>query len=272
MRPDEEQRRASEARELLPDDAVDVPLSVSSSSLRHSATASLPISETFLSLQGEGKLTGVPSYFIRTSGCNLRCAWCDTPYASWKPEGEARAVEDLVRDAAGSGAKHVVVTGGEPMISPALGELTRRLRDAGLHVTIETAGTVFQDVACDLMSLSPKLSNSTPSIGDERDPGGAWRARHEARRINLDALQRLIDAHADRQLKFVVQGASDLEEIEALLARLRGWKAEEVMLMPEGVTPASAERKAWMARACVERGWRYCGRLHLDLFGNRRGT
>ena len=143
-------------------------------------TVTLPIAETFTSIQGEGKLAGVPSYFVRMAGCNLRCTWCDTPYASWKPEGATQRVADLVAGAAASGVRHVVVTGGEPMIFSATEALTRGLRAAGMHITIETAGTISRSVACDLMSISPKLSNSTP-LNDPRDANGAWAARHEAR-------------------------------------------------------------------------------------------
>src|SRR6201991_2582258 len=106
------------------------------------------ISEIFYSVQGEGKLTGVPSVFVRTSGCNLRCSWCDTPYTSWTPEGETRTVESLVSEAVAFGARHVVVTGGEPMIAPEIVPLTRELSARGLHITVETAGTVFAPVAC----------------------------------------------------------------------------------------------------------------------------
>jgi 7-carboxy-7-deazaguanine synthase len=122
------------------------------------------------------------------------------------------------------------------------------------------------------MSISPKLSNSTPREDDPRDPGGTWHRLHESRRIDMGALQRLIDRHASRQLKFVVAEPGDLAEIESLLARLSGWAKDEVLLMPEGVTVPTAERRAWIARACVERGWRYCSRLHIELFGNTRGT
>jgi len=234
--------------------------------------AFIPIAETFYSIQGEGVLTGVPSYFIRVSGCNLRCAWCDTPYASWSPEGGPVAVGELVARARASGARHAVVTGGEPMMFPAATALTGALHEAGLHVTVETAGTVFREVHADLMSLSPKLANSTPSEGDPRDPSGLWPARHEQRRLDFAALQRLIDAYPVRQLKFVVTGPGDLAEIEAILARLTGWRAEEVLLMPEGVSPPGEELRGWVARTCLERGWRYAHRLHIELFGNRRGT
>lgn len=250
---------------------LELPL-VPTSSLRHSAAPSLLISETFTSIQGEGKLAGIPSFFIRTSGCNLRCAWCDTPYASWSPEGEPLSTTDLVEKALASCVRHVVLTGGEPMIFPQTPALCEALRAAGFHITIETAGTVFHQVACDLMSISPKLRNSTPREGDPRDPKGLWRERHEQRRLNLDALQNLLDTHPARQLKFVVAEEADLGEIDALLARLRGWKPDDVLLMPEGITLPAPERKVWMVRECIARNWRYCPRLHIELFGNTRGT
>lgn len=242
----------------------------------HAPIDRLLVSETFLSVQGEGKLTGVPSFFIRLSGCNLRCTWCDTPYASWNPTGELRTIDELVEAARSSGARHVVLTGGEPMIFAGATDLTRKLKLANLHITIETAGTVDREVACDLLSLSPKLSNSTPARDDPRDPTGAWHQRHEGRRLNIETLQSLISSHAhprhDFQLKFVVSDPSQLDEIEQLVSRLQGWEPSDVLLMPEGVTPPSPERRDWIVRACIQRGWRYCHRLHIELFGNRRGT
>lgn len=232
----------------------------------------LPISETFLSIQGEGKLTGVPSFFIRVSGCNLRCSWCDTPYASWKPEGETRSIAALVDAAVNSGVRFVVLTGGEPMMFPLIQPLNDELRRRGMHTTIETAGTIYRPLQCDLMSISPKLANSTPEPGDPRDPSGAWRERHESRRINIKSTQALMNDNGTRQLKFVVSGRQDLPEIEALLARLFDWAPDDVLLMPEGVTPPAAAFSQWLAAECIKRGWRYCRRLHIDLFGNTRGT
>src|SRR5215469_7026199 len=120
------------------------------------------ISEIFYSIQGEGKLMGMPSVFVRASGCNLRCVWCDTPYASWEPEGEDHPVAEIVEKVATYPARHVVVTGGEPMIMPDVVELCDVLKSRGYHITIETAATVFKEVKVDLVSLSPKLSNSIP--------------------------------------------------------------------------------------------------------------
>src|SRR5690348_3139656 len=104
---------------------------------------SVKIAEIFYSLQGEGSLIGVPSVFVRTSGCNLRCSWCDTPYTSWHPEGAEQSLDEILGQVAAYPARYVVVTGGEPMIAPEIVPLTERLRERGLHITIETAGTVF---------------------------------------------------------------------------------------------------------------------------------
>jgi len=236
---------------------------------------SAPISETFTSVQGEGKLAGVPSWFVRFSGCNLRCSWCDTPYASWSAESKQRDMQGLIDEAARAKAanvSHAVITGGEPMMFAQAEDLASALRNLGMHITIETAGTIFREIACDLMSISPKLSNSTPQNTDPRDKDALWQVRHEARRINLDALQKLIDAYPARQLKFVVSDSQQLGEIETLLRSLRGWKQDDVLLMPEGITVDALAKRHWVVDECVKRGWRYCARLHIELFGNVRGT
>lgn len=232
----------------------------------------LPISETFVSIQGEGKLTGTPSWFCRLSGCNLRCTWCDTPYASWSPEKTDRTIDSLVEEATGSGVKHAVLTGGEPMIFKGLVPLSNTLANAGMHITIETAGTVtLPGVSCHLLSLSPKLANSTP-INDPRDENGVWAQRHEDRRLNFESLNALIASTPDRQMKFVVSGPDDLPEIESVLAQIRGYRPHDVMLMPEGVRVPDNEAIQWVIEECLRRGWSYCPRIHIQLFGDTRGT
>jgi 7-carboxy-7-deazaguanine synthase len=223
----------------------------------------LQIAELFYSIQGEGALVGVPSVFIRTSGCNLRCAWCDTPYASWTPEGTEWPLARILDEVRAYPARHVVVTGGEPMIAPEVVPLTGRLRDLNLHITIETAGTVFQPVACDLMSISPKLSGSTPQ--------GPWAARHDALRLQPGVLLDLMARYA-YQLKFVIEKREDVEEVRALLGSL-GAGHGHVILMPEGTDRERLnERSVWLAEICKEEGFRFSPRLHVDLYGNRRGT
>jgi 7-carboxy-7-deazaguanine synthase len=226
------------------------------------------IAEVFYSVQGEGRLAGVPSAFIRTSGCNLRCWFCDTPYTSWNPEGENLSVAALLARIGAWPAKHVVLTGGEPLIAPGVEELCAELRDRGYHVTVETAATVFRPVACDLMSLSPKLANSTPWAREE----GRFAEMHESRRLRTDVIQAFIDQY-DYQLKFVVDRPDDVAEVRQLVARLDGVDPSKVLLMPQGVTHADlAERSLWVVEACKAHGYRYCPRLHIELFGNVRGT
>ena len=147
----------------------------------------LRINEAFVSLQGEGRLAGVPSTFVRVAGCNLRCAWCDSPHTSWNPTGERVELDELVR-ACAKGPRHVVLTGGEPLLFPGMIELARRLRaEGGHHVTFETAGTVApDDLECDLVSISPKLPHATPD-----DPVGG--PRHEARRWQPLVVRRLMN-------------------------------------------------------------------------------
>ena len=180
----------------------------------------MKISEIFYSIQGEGKLVGVPSVFIRASGCNLRCTWCDTPYASWDPEGDDIAVDEIERRVAGFEAKHVVVTGGEPMIMPDVVDLCASLKSSGHHITIETAATVYKPgMKLDLASLSPKLSNSTPL---DRE-GGRFAEAHERQRINVPVIQQFIDTSPEFQLKFVVSDERDMSEIDELLVQLKKW-------------------------------------------------
>lgn len=229
------------------------------------------ISEIFYSLQGEGSLAGMPSVFIRTSGCNLRCSWCDTPYASWKPEGGDRSVGEIVEQVKSFPGRHCVLTGGEPMIARGIHDLAASLRAEGFHITIETAGTIAPGgIACDLASISPKLANSTPATG-EIEP--SWIARHEAARIQPAVLREWIAAYPV-QLKFVLASAEDLVEVDRVLASVDAPVApSQILLMPEATNPATlGRREPELVGICLERGYRYCDRLHIRLFGNRRGT
>ena len=226
------------------------------------------IAELYQSVQGEGLLTGTPSIFVRTSGCNLRCWFCDTPYTSWEPEGEERSVADVLAQTLGFDCRHVVITGGEPMLFAEMIPLCRELRRRGRHITIETAGTLYLPAACDLMSVSPKLSSSGP----DPERHAHWARRHERQRLQREVLMRLM-AEYEYQLKFVVDRIDDVAEVEKMLATLPAVSADRVLLMPQGRTMEEmASRSLWLAELCHERGWALCPRRQLEWFGPVRGT
>ena len=231
----------------------------------------MKISELFFSIQGEGELTGVPSVFVRTSGCNLRCRWCDTKYASWKPEGENVTINDLLNKVCSYPARHVVISGGEPMIAKGIEEFVRLLKESGKHITIETAGTIPPNgIQCDLASLSPKLSDSTPKEGDINKE---WIDRHESKRLDYDILSEWVNSF-NFQLKFVVSKEEEIKEIQNVISRIEGEiLPEKVLLMPEGIDPDTLRsRYDLLIDLCKENGYRLCHRLHVDLFGNTPGT
>ena len=232
-----------------------------------SEVSSLSIAEIFYSVQGEGMLVGVPSVFVRFSGCNLRCKWCDTPYASWNPEGRELLLGGVLADIRRHWPSHVVVTGGEPMIAPMIGDLTRRIKEMDAHITIETAGTVYAPVTCDLMSISPKLANSTP----HRRDGGRWAAQHDRLRYQPEVLKKLMGEY-EYQLKFVVSKEEDLEEIETILKETDADRGR-VVLMAEGTTVETIyETATWLVEVCKNKRFRYSPRLHIDLWGDKRGV
>ena len=228
------------------------------------------ISEIFYSLQGEGGLSGVPSVFVRTSGCNLRCSWCDTPYASWNPEGKQMAIDEIIAEVERHPCEHVVLTGGEPMIAPQIHDLAAELKLLGYHITIETAGTIAPGgIACDLASLSPKLVNSAPDIRQH----ATWHKRHEAERWKPDVVREWIHKYP-YQLKFVISRPEDLIEIEGMLQRVDpAIPRHQVQLMPEARTlDVMRTRANWLADMCRDHGYRYAHRLHIELWGNKRGV
>jgi len=246
--------------------------------------------------QGEGKLTGTSCLFIRTSACNLRCAWvglngigspCDTPYSSHHPEKNRMEVDDIINvvvdNTKSQNIKHIVVSGGEPtMQTEALEELLEKLQNLGYHTTIETNATIFSDKICkhtDLVSMSPKLSTSTPHQANLKDTGikysEKWAEKHEKTRLNIQVMQSYITnsktENNDFQLKFVVSDNQDIIEIEEILTQLTGWEPSDVCLMPEGVDVNTLEsRTGWIAEQALKRGWRFAPRLHIMMFGKNR--
>ena len=181
------------------------------------------------------------------------------------------SMAEIVAEISSHPARHVVLTGGEPLIAAELPALAAALRAAGKHITIETAATVAPaGIACDLASLSPKLRNSTPPA---EQFGAAWSERHEALRWQPAVVAAWLAAY-DFQLKFVVATEADVAEVESLLAQLPSPPPRhKVLLMPEGTTRETlAGRTAWLTTLCRDRGYRFAPRLHIDWFGDKRGV
>lgn len=226
------------------------------------------IAEIYRSVQGEGFLTGTDSVFVRASGCNLRCWYCDTPHTSWTPEGQDLTVDEILAQCEEWDAGHVVVTGGEPMLFAEMIPLTEALAARGKHVTVETAGTLYLPVTCQLMSISPKLANSTPPV--ERD--ARWRRRHERTRNAPDVIRRLV-AEYPYQVKFVVDSPADAEEVLRYLDEFPEINRGAAMLMPQGIDVETlARHEAWLPAFCAMHGLVYCPRKHVEWFGLVRGT
>ena len=226
----------------------------------------MKVSEIFYSLQGEGFLAGVPSVFVRLAGCPLRCRWCDTKYAWNKESGQDYRIDEIVQRVRESGSKYVVVTGGEPMINSDLHQLVNELKTSEKHITIETAGIAYiQDIHCDLMSISPKLSNSIPVEPE-------LIKIHEDSRLDIAVLRELIDNYK-YQIKFVVDSQDDLQEIQQTVKKIGNVDSEKVMLMPQAVTRDELLTKSPMvAELCKSTGYVFCQRLQVLLWSNHRAT
>lgn len=245
-------------------------------------------------IQGEGKLAGTPSLFIRLATCNLRCIWqmddgsfcrCDTSYASFHPDDKkAWNVDEIVNVIKHNiGAmQHVVITGGEPLLQKkGLGALCKSIKeDLDLHITIETNGTIFSEELTkyvDLFSISPKLSNSVPSAeklkfyNEPETPSSRY--HHEVRK-NLSVLQNFVDSAKDLQLKFVVGKQSDADEIiNDFLSVLKGYNKHDIMLMPLGATQEQITKSnPIVLQMCIQNGWKYTPRIHIDIFGSKQGV
>jgi 7-carboxy-7-deazaguanine synthase len=226
------------------------------------------IAEIFRSRQGEGLLTGTESVFVRTSGCNLRCCFCDTPYTSWSPEGVDLSVEEILARVGEHDTPHVVITGGEPMLFAESIPLCHRLRRIGRHVTIETAGTLHLPVECDLMSISPKFESSAPPA--KQHPH--WHRRHERERHRPDVIRRLI-AEFEYQVKFVIDSGDDIDRVREYLAEFSEINRERVLLMPQGADQEQLEaRSIWLKPFCDAEGFTFCPRKQIEWFGPVRGT
>ena len=234
---------------------------------RMSATSSaLKISEIFESLQGEGVSTGAPCVFVRLAQCNLHCSWCDTKYTwdfeRYRYEDEVRvlSVADVAQQVNATSSRRLVLTGGEPLLQQrALQEFFARLAP-DITVEVETNGTIQPEPSAlsrvNQWNVSPKLANAG-------DP--------ESFRIKPDILAAFRDT-GRAYLKLVVGGDADYAEADALVSRL-AWPNERVLLMPQASDREQLRRASLaVAEAASARSYRFSSRLHLELWGGRRGT
>jgi len=223
------------------------------------------INEIFYSLQGEGFLAGFPSVFVRLAGCPLRCKWCDTKYAWDQKAGEDYDINDIINTVQQWPSKFIVITGGEPMINPVLPELAMELKRADKHITIETAGIAYiADLPCNLMSISPKLSNSAPVDAKAY-------AAHEDSRLDIAVLQELVDNY-EYQFKFVIDSQEDLPEIQQTIEQIGNVNPEKVMLMPQAAKRDELLAKSPMvAKMCKQTGYAFSQRLQVLLWNNQKG-
>ena len=242
-----------------------------------------PLGETYTCLQGEGKYMGIPHILIRVTGCRLRCqfsnSFCDTPYASWKPEGGQFTLNDIVKVYEDNPQiKHTMITGGGPTLYPKLlQELCIIGKKYNHIITVETEGSEFVQTVADNISLSPKLSNSTPRPGTwmpfaNREVTEADKKKHEKWRCNYDAMRQLIHSHPDYQLKPVISNLKELAEVKEL-QEILDIPNHMVWLMPEGLVEEELKkRRVWLMELCTELGYNYTERLHIIAYGDKRGV
>jgi 7-carboxy-7-deazaguanine synthase len=234
----------------------------------------MKVVETFNTLQGEGKYLGVPSYFIRTTGCNLRCSWkntdgtttiCDTPYTSFNPQkGIDYNAHDIDKMISETNSKHLVITGGEPFMQRDLPTIVKELTQK-YHITIETNGTIYQPIKGTFLSISPKTKSSYAQANEDD-------AKLHMKNNNfIDTIKGLLRDGHDYQLKFVYNQKSDLEEILQIKKAVNALD-RKIYLMPQGISDSQfKEKQQEMFNICVQYGFNYTPRMHIDIWGNKKG-
>jgi 7-carboxy-7-deazaguanine synthase len=216
------------------------------------------IAETFFSIQGEGATAGLPAIFVRLQGCSVGCAWCDTKY-SWDPTaGRAVTLDAILEEIASYPCHRVVITGGEPLESTLFVPLAAALAEEGFRIEVETSGTLPPppEAGADIQwNVSVKLGGSGVS---------------EARRVNPEAIRAFLAREA--WWKFVVTEASEVVEVLRLAERF-ALPRERILLQPECRRAEEFMARApWVAEACKAHGFRFSPRLHVLLWGARRGV
>ena len=246
----------------------------------------LPIVEIYTAVQSEGSRAGYPTVVIRTTGCTHRCyfgegGWCDSWYTSIHPEKGTFTFNDIIKIYdENPHVKEMMLTGGSPTMHPALvNEITYFAKERGILVTIETEGSHFleTDNPLDLISLSPKFSNSVPVVGVETPSGAITDERmvkmHNRLRLNKDAIRKTIEYHKDYHFKPVWDGtAENLKEIEDFRIEMDIPK-HKTFVMPAGDTREELIKMYPMVfELCAEHGYNMTGRDHIIAYDTERGV
>lgn len=219
------------------------------------------ITEIFKTIQCEGRLTGKVSVLVRLAGCNLCCKWCDEKFSSDISRGYEISLYELMEKIKKYDCKNIIITGGEPLLANETAELTEELKKNNFHITVETNGTIMRKIEADLVSISPKLSHSEPMM----DVGQS--ESYKRKRINIDVLKYYITNY-DYQLKFVVKGEEDFEEIEQILAELNINDKSEILIMPLASTRKQLFNiQEKIVALCIQKGYRFANRLQLQIWG-----
>jgi 7-carboxy-7-deazaguanine synthase len=218
----------------------------------------MQVAEVFYSIQGEGVTAGLPAVFVRLQGCTVGCSWCDTKY-SWDPEaGSAVDLDALVEEVSAYPCRRAVVTGGEPLESPSFALLLKALGVQGFTIEVETSGTVPPPPSVD---RSVQWNVSLKLAGSDVD---------EARRLRPDAIRAFLAR--DAWWKFVVTSDADVAEVLQLAERFALPRAR-ILLQPEAVHREDLlERSRWVVEACKLHGFAFSPRLHVLLWGAKRGV
>ena len=244
----------------------------------------LPILELYRCVQSEGSRFGRPTIAVRTTGCTHRCyfgegGWCDSWYTSIHPEKGTFTFNDIIKIYdENPHVKEMMLTGGSPTMHPALvNELTHFAHERDIIITIETEGSHFveTDYPINLLSLSPKFSNSIPVVGAVT-PGGVTVDQkfvniHNRKRMNTEAIKQMIDFHDDYHFKPVWDGTQEnLDEIEDYRIHLNIPK-DKTYIMPAGDTRETLiEMYPKVFDLCAEHGYNMTGRDHIIAFDTQR--
>lgn len=259
----------------------------------------------FTSPEGEGLWTGRLCAWMRTSTCNLSCAWtnsdgtvtlCDTPYTSHKPSRYTVTLQEAYNNLMAAKTSYVSISGGEPSSQKLIINLINLLEESGKRVKVETNGTQFFESNATLISMSPKLMSSSSGLRTMSDPNylkqdtnnflnttdfelqarhyARLNERHEALRYNLDSMKKFLEYYKDRvAFKFVANSESDIQEILEKYVKPLDIPSSQVWLMPQGITNEQLSEKAqWIIEECKKHGFNYADRLHIRIYGNKSGV